>query len=146
MKIFLPILLACGILFWMISLSIEESANKVVRVPELLSSESSRSRVRLGARLTEDEISVVTSPERVVKFVVADMKEPEKGKLSVVYNGVMPDTLRPGRDVIMEGSYSPENGFLASSLTTQCPSKYQPPDPTKGTEEEIVTNSVTSNY
>ena len=42
----------------------------------------------------------------------------------------MPDTLRPGRDVIMEGSYSPNEGFLATSLSTQCPSKYQPPDPT----------------
>lgn len=130
MKIFIPIVIACAVLFWMINLSIQESANKVVRVPELLASESARSRVRLGGRLTETEVVVKTDPERLVQFEVTDMKEPEKGKVKVEYKGVMPDTLRPGRDVIMEGSYSPNGGFLATSLSTQCPSKYQPPDPT----------------
>lgn len=131
MKIFIPILLACAVLFWMINLSVQESANKVVRVPELLASESSQTRVRLGARLTADEVIVKTEPERIVQFVVTDMKEPEKGSVKVTYKGVMPDTLRPGRDVIMEGSYGPQDGFSATSLSTQCPSKYQPPDPTK---------------
>jgi len=134
MKIFIPLIIACAVLFWMINLSITESANKVVRVPELLASESSRSRVRLGAQLTEDEVIVKTEPERIVQLVVTDMKEPEKGKVQVVYKGVMPDTLRPGRDVIMEGSYSAKDGFLATSLSTQCPSKYQPPDATKNEE------------
>jgi cytochrome c-type biogenesis protein CcmE len=140
MKIILPILLACLVLFWMINNSINESANKVVRVPELVEDNQSRSRVRLGARLTNDEIIFKTEPERIVQFVVTDMKEPEKGKIKVEYKGVMPDTLREGRDVIMEGSFSPETGFLATTLSTQCPSKYQPPDPLNHSPENKPQN------
>jgi cytochrome c-type biogenesis protein CcmE len=140
MKIILPILLACLVLFWMINNSINESANKVVRVPELVEDNQSRSRVRLGARLTNDEIIFKTEPERIVQFVVTDMKEPEKGKIKVEYKGVMPDTLREGRDVIMEGSFSPEAGFLATTLSTQCPSKYQPPDPLNNSPENKPQN------
>lgn len=140
MKIVVPIVLACAVLFWMISISVKESANKVVRVPELVEDHQSRSRVRLGARLTSDEIIFKTEPERIVQFVVTDMKEPEKGKIKVEYKGVMPDTLREGRDVIMEGSFNPESGFAATTLSTQCPSKYQPPDPLDDTKKNNSIN------
>jgi len=44
----------------------------------------------------------------------------------VEYAGIRPDTLQPGRDVILEGHYA-GGVFQATVLMTQCPSKYEPP-------------------
>jgi cytochrome c-type biogenesis protein CcmE len=55
----------------------------------------------------------------------------EVGKpVPVVYRGLRPDMFTAGRDVIIDGSL--ENGtVVASSLLTQCPSKYEAPSPEK---------------
>ena len=55
---------------------------------------------------------------------------PPGGTVPVVFNGVRPDMFAPGRDVIIDGNFA--NGTLeATKLLTQCPSKYEPPDPVK---------------
>ena len=58
-------------------------------------------------------------------------EEPARvGTVPVVYFGVKPDMFAPGRDVIIDGNL--EGGTLhATKLLTQCPSKYEPPDPVK---------------
>jgi cytochrome c-type biogenesis protein CcmE len=61
----------------------------------------------------------------------APLVEPARiGTVPVVYYGVRPDMFAPGRDVIIDGNL--ESGTLqATKLLTQCPSKYEPPDPVK---------------
>ena len=45
--------------------------------------------------------------------------------IDVTYSGVVPDTFKPGAEVIVEGGMGPEGRFKAKTLMTKCPSKYQ---------------------
>jgi cytochrome c-type biogenesis protein CcmE len=62
-----------------------------------------------------------------VHFLVRDI-ESAGGSIAVTFLGNMPDTLKPGRDVILQGNFDGEE-FHANELLTQCPSKYEPPVP-----------------
>jgi cytochrome c-type biogenesis protein CcmE len=139
-KLAVPILLVGVVLFYLISSAVEESAKKVVTVSELLdasanSDEYSRQRVRLGARVASRDIKIETDPVRQVSFYIKDISAAQDETILVVYEGLMPDTLREGRDVILEGDYK-GNTFHANTLNTQCPSKYEPPDPTHSRDSE----------
>jgi cytochrome c-type biogenesis protein CcmE len=44
----------------------------------------------------------------------------------VDYAGAVPDTFKPGAEVIVEGGMKPASGiFKAGTLMTKCPSKYE---------------------
>jgi cytochrome c-type biogenesis protein CcmE len=43
----------------------------------------------------------------------------------VSYTGAVPDTFKPGAEVIVEGGMSRDGRFTAKILMTKCPSKYQ---------------------
>lgn len=45
--------------------------------------------------------------------------------IPVVFRGVVPDAFKPGAEVIIEGSMKNDGGFVAKTLMTKCPSKYQ---------------------
>lgn len=103
----------------------------VVTVHELLESGSGRRNVRLGARVTEDPIDYRTNPDFLLQFSVRDIEQdkPEAaGSIPVEYHQMMPNTLQAGRDVILEGDFE-DGRFVARSVLTQCPSKYEPPLP-----------------
>ena len=50
-----------------------------------------------------------------------------EGSMSVpvLYSGVVPDAFKPGADVVVEGSMTPNGTFTADSLLVKCPSKYE---------------------
>jgi cytochrome c-type biogenesis protein CcmE len=53
----------------------------------------------------------------------------------VRYQGILPDMFAEGRDVIVEGRYSPADVLEAKTIMTSCPSKYEPavePPPATG--------------
>lgn len=58
-----------------------------------------------------------------VRFRLQDAETPST-MLWVDYTGVVPDTFKPGAEVIVEGGMK-DGDFLAKSLMTKCPSKYQ---------------------
>jgi len=101
-----------------------ESAKAVMTVQELAETKSALSRIRLAARVTEDAVDYKTSPSFRLLFKVRDIKDPTGKTVPVLYHGIMPDTLAAGRDVILEGDFDGET-FVADSLMTQCPSKYE---------------------
>jgi cytochrome c-type biogenesis protein CcmE len=131
-KFFSAIAAVAVVLSVLIYSAVNTSAKAVVTVNELLSEGESRPRIRLGARVTDDEISYQSQPTREVRFTVRDIQggdiQSGDAKIPVVYQGVMPDTLKNGRDVILEGNFE-AGQFQASSLMTKCPSKYEPPLP-----------------
>ena len=61
---------------------------------------------------------------RELAFQLQDKDNPRE-IISVVYRGILPDTFKPGAEVIVEGGITPEGHFSAKSLMTKCPSKYQ---------------------
>jgi cytochrome c-type biogenesis protein CcmE len=51
----------------------------------------------------------------------------ERNRLNVFYHGVVPDTFKDGSDVVVEGTYDPNQRiFHASTLMAKCPTKYEP--------------------
>lgn len=58
-----------------------------------------------------------------VKFNLAD-KDNDKLFIPVSYVGVIPDTFKPGAEVIVEGGMENDGSFLARNLMTKCPSRY----------------------
>ncbi len=105
-------------------------ASPMLMPSDLVNSSSDVPRVRVAGRVAASEVSYVTSPKAVLKFSVEDPKHPERGSVPVVYEGVRPDMFASGRDVILDGAFV--GGTLhATGLLTQCPSKYEAPDPDK---------------
>lgn len=59
-----------------------------------------------------------------VSFRLED-KDNAAQTLPVIYLGVVPDTFKPGAEVIVEGGMGKDGRFAAKVLMTKCPSKYQ---------------------
>lgn len=60
-----------------------------------------------------------------VTFQLVDQADASK-RIAVSYAGAVPDTFKPGVEVIVEGGLDPDTRvFSASTLMTKCPSKYE---------------------
>lgn len=73
-----------------------------------------------------DPESIEWNPENIeLSFTILD----ESGnRLSVLYNGIKPDGLYKDVVAIVKGKYDPEKDlFIADTLQTRCPSKYESP-------------------
>jgi len=51
--------------------------------------------------------------------------EDEKANLTVNYSGVVPDSFKPGTEVIVEGAYRGNGSFWATTIMPKCASKYE---------------------
>jgi cytochrome c-type biogenesis protein CcmE len=59
-----------------------------------------------------------------VRFLLED-KDDRARTIAVRYRGAVPDTFKPGAEVIVEGAMGSNSDFTAKTLMTKCPSKYQ---------------------
>lgn len=67
---------------------------------------------------------VYDAKHSVLEFHLAD--KDDSSKLIVVrYQGPVPDTFKPGVEVIIEGQPQGKDFFEAKTLMTKCPSKYK---------------------
>lgn len=105
----------------------KESKKPVVTIATLTQEGRARTNVRVGARVADLPFDYKTTPKLELNFKVRDQAD-EAGEhlVGVTYNGPLPETLKSGRDVILEGNFEGDH-FLALVLQTQCPSKYEPP-------------------
>jgi cytochrome c-type biogenesis protein CcmE len=72
------------------------------------------------------EESIDWNSEKIqLKF---DVKDVEENKLHVVYDGVKPDNFSEGVIVILQGHIDEKDTFVAESVKTRCPSKYEGQD------------------
>jgi cytochrome c-type biogenesis protein CcmE len=51
--------------------------------------------------------------------------EDEQANLVVNYTGVVPDSFKPGTEVIVEGTYRGDGSFWATTIMPKCASKYE---------------------
>lgn len=115
-----------GALSVLVYSALETSKREVVTVPLLVERRIEQKNIRLGARVADQEFQYRTEGGFLLRFSVRDPAAPAGTVIPVVYHGIMPDTLKPGRDVILEGDFDGTQ-FNAEHLMTQCPSKYEPP-------------------
>ena len=59
-----------------------------------------------------------------VNFLLED-KDNASQTIAVRYSGTVPDTFKAGAEVIVEGGMDAQGSFVAKTLMTKCPSKYQ---------------------
>lgn len=82
------------------------------------------------AKLAKARLFGLVSGESLVRengslsFLLAD-KDQAGQTIPVRYTGLVPDTFKAGAEVIVEGSMSALGSFMAKTLMTKCPSKYQ---------------------
>ena len=57
-------------------------------------------------------------------FMLIDIEQPETS-FPVHFQGPLPDTFQEGGDVVVEGRYTADGGFEATTLLTKCGSRYE---------------------
>ena len=117
-KFFVAVFVVVAALAALIVSAVNNTAKAVVTVDQLVEQGVDRNNIRLGARVAEGEIAFEQEPQMMVSFKVRDISN-EKVSFPVQYNGVMPDTLKVDRDVILEGDYLQRNiscEFFAHSM------------------------------
>ena len=117
--------LLLGGLGWLLFSGLTENSVYFVNVSEALSIEPAKlSSARLFGTVAEGDIQ--GGPGTMgVTFRLMDKDDAAKS-IMVTYKGAVPDTFKPGAEVIVEGGLIPSSGvFTAKTLMTKCPSKYK---------------------
>lgn len=76
--------------------------------------------VRVGGHVTPGEVNW-DSKELKLTFKIED----DDSSLIVNYQGVLPDSFKPGVQVIVEGKYEGNGVLLAKKIMPKCASKYE---------------------
>ena len=79
--------------------------------------------VRLFGTVAARDIAVLDG-SLGVRFRLED-KDNKAQTIVIQYKGAVPDTFKPGAEVIVEGAMENSGAFHAKTLMTKCPSKYQ---------------------
>ena len=114
------ILIAMGALGYQ---SFVSSATYYYTVSEFAEQQSSFAdkNVRVAGNVTDGTIE---KQGNILKFTMSDgLKD-----LTVVYQGVVPDTFKAGIEAVVQGKLNSDGIFEASELMAKCPSKYEPVD------------------
>lgn len=91
-------------------------------VPEVLASsvKVQTETLRVGGNVSPQ--SVQWDPKALkLFFKIGD----DNALLDVAYQGVVPDSFKPGREVIIEGRYQGNGQFTATTIMPKCASKYE---------------------
>jgi cytochrome c-type biogenesis protein CcmE len=123
-KVLLAGLLIAGVMGALIFMGVAQTASYYMTVDEFFEKQdklSDRSLKLSGFIVGE---SVDYDPQNLkLAFDITD--EAGEQQLSVVYEGVKPDTFIDGWETIIEGRINEEGVFIATELLVKCPSKYE---------------------
>ena len=119
----------CGVVGYLMVTGMKDSMTYFVTPHELaqrLSADPAFAQdagVRVGGRVVPG--SVRFDPKTLdLRFTLVDI---QTGATSfpVHYQGPLPDTFQEGRDVVVEGRYTPGQAIEATSVLTKCGSRYE---------------------
>ena len=120
-----PILISVVILSvigYLIFTGIRDTMTYFLTVSEVLakSPETQTDTLRVGGKVSPS--SVQWDPKELkLLFKIED----EKSSLNVHYKGVVPDSFKPGGEVVIEGKYIADGQFTATTIMPKCASKYE---------------------
>jgi cytochrome c-type biogenesis protein CcmE len=119
------LVLFLGGLGWLVYSGLDEGSVYFLNVREALGVEPGKlAQARLFGSVVAEGLSLAPGGLGV-NFKLAD-KDDQTKTIPVEYKGAVPDTFKPGVEVIVEGGMKPAQGvFAATTLMTKCPSKYQ---------------------
>jgi cytochrome c-type biogenesis protein CcmE len=120
-KFILIIVVATLLIAYLVYAGIRDTMVYYLTVSQLIEQgvQSSNEGVRVGGKVHEGSVS--WNPKALsLRFIMGD----DKTTLTVVYKGVVPDSFKQGRKVIVEGIYT-DGIFRAHQIMPTCPSKYE---------------------
>ena len=114
-----------GGLGYLIFAGLTQDSVYFLNVSEALASDRAElGNARLFGKVSPENLQVVDG-KLGADFDLTDKMEAGKS-LRVIYRGALPDTFKPGVEVIVEGTFpSGDGAFIARTLVTKCPSKYE---------------------
>ena len=121
---FKPILISLvviSVISYLIYTGIRDTMTYYLTVSEVLAQpfENQDQTLRVGGNVSPG--SVQWDPKNLrLLFTIQD----EKASIAVDYQGVVPDSFKPGREVIVEGTYTGDGKFKATTIMPKCASKY----------------------
>ena len=117
------VLFLSGVGYLMYS-GIAENSVYFLNVAEALAAPQEKlAAVRLFGTVAEHDLAPLDGAPGV-RFRLED-KDNKAQTIVVRYKGAVPDTFKPGAEVIVEGAMEHGGAFNAKMLMTKCPSKYQ---------------------
>ncbi len=121
-KTLIGLIVVVAIIAYIIYDGMRDTMIYYLTVSELLSKEEKiyGEKLRLGGKVVEDSVNW-DSLNQKLKFKISDGKE----MILVSYQGIVPDTFKPGEEVVVEGNYTTQKIFQAVTLMPKCPSKYR---------------------
>lgn len=104
--------------------AVDQTKMYMITVAEFTSARSAfaGTTLRIAGRVRENSMNWQAST-RELQFTLDDVEG--GGQLAVHYSGILPDMFAEGRDVVVEGPYTEDDVFQASTVMTSCPSKYE---------------------
>ncbi len=101
---------------------IRDTMTYYLTVPELLAgtAQAQTGMIRVGGNVFADSVKW-DSKELNLLFKIGD----DTASIDVNYRGVVPDSFKPGREVVVEGKYNGSGKFTATTIMPKCASKYE---------------------
>ena len=78
--------------------------------------------------------NIIEAEGGLAKVLHQAVVDPNRTRMTVVYNGVQPDLLRDEAQAIMTGQLGEDGIFYADELLLKCPTKYEEAVPEQATE------------
>jgi cytochrome c-type biogenesis protein CcmE len=115
-------MVVASVVGYLIYTGIRDTMTYYLTVPEVLAGtiEAQGDTIRVGGSVFPD--SVKWDPKDLkLHFKIGDAE----ANLDVDYTGVVPDSFKPGKEVVVEGQYSGDGKFIAKTIMPKCASKYE---------------------
>jgi len=122
---FKPVLISIiivSIIGYLIYTGLRDTMTYYLTVSEVLakSSEIQNQTIRVGGNVSPNSVQWDPKDLRLLCKI-----EDDKSSLNVDYRGVVPDSFKPGREVVVEGTYKSNGQFVATTIMPKCASKYE---------------------
>ena len=122
-KAIITIFVVAGAIAWLVTSSFEDSMIYYRTVEEALAErlEFEKTPVRINGLLVPDSITQKPGTDQF-RFKL----KKNKSVIDIEYAGILPDTMREGKELVVEGTLIPgKNALDATEILTKCPSKYE---------------------
>ncbi len=122
LKALIITLVVLSVVGYLIYAGIRDTMMYYLTVPEVLAGtlEAQGDVIRVSGNVFPDSVKWDPKDLKLV-FKIGD----DQASLNVAYSGVVPDSFKPGREVVIEGKYNGDGNFVAETIMPKCASKYE---------------------
>ena len=128
-KIVIAIILMLATVGYLISASFVNNKISYLSISDLKASPSTfmGKEIKITGKVLNDKLEEkLTSEGKVYRFKIKDkLAQKDPAKITILYTGVLPDSFQENADVVCTGELNKNGEFVATSIISKCPSKYE---------------------